>query len=405
MVGLGRPGAGLRSILERRARSESSDRADTVASFILVGGVAVYAVATFVTGQADGRFAVALVLVVAGIPLSARMFRSVDVTGSVAGVAGGLAAYWWVTPWVRRLLLGDPGTALVWWPALVIAAGALPFMMRPSAARRRVTSLLAQMVVVVGGVLVGWFPPVWVGGATLGLVLVVVWLRASGLVLVGALRARAGGVSTDFASASAPVAVNLGRESKFSEQNLTRGAAAEVATGDTLSTLPLPWRVLYSRRIPGVNADIDALVLGLPGVFLVDTKDWAGSVSLGADGEVMLNGSQERMTALLRPVAHEATQVAARLALGPQGVRPVVCFDYRMDLPEPVIEVEYGGMVMVLVLRSSLLWYLTGQPDLVWRRGNAWTRMLHGDAAQARASERFVWNLAQAAAYALPPAS
>ena len=84
-----------------------------MASFILVGGVAVYAVATFVTGQADGRFAVALVLVVAGIPLSARMFRSVDVTGSVAGVAVGLAAYGWGTPWARRLFLGDAGAALV----------------------------------------------------------------------------------------------------------------------------------------------------------------------------------------------------------------------------------------------------------------------------------------------------
>ena len=51
-----------------------------------------------------------------------------------------------------------------------------------------------------------------------------------------------------------------------------RGAEGEVATAALLARLPRRWAVLHDRAVPGSSANIDHLVIGPTGVWVVDTK-------------------------------------------------------------------------------------------------------------------------------------
>jgi hypothetical protein len=51
-----------------------------------------------------------------------------------------------------------------------------------------------------------------------------------------------------------------------------RGASGEVATAAQLARLPRRWVVLHDCAVPGSRANIDHLVIGPTGVWVVDTK-------------------------------------------------------------------------------------------------------------------------------------
>jgi hypothetical protein len=53
-----------------------------------------------------------------------------------------------------------------------------------------------------------------------------------------------------------------------------RGAAGEAATADLLTHLPRRFVVLHDRQIPGARANVDHLVIGPTGVWLVDSKSY-----------------------------------------------------------------------------------------------------------------------------------
>lgn len=64
-----------------------------------------------------------------------------------------------------------------------------------------------------------------------------------------------------------------------------RGAAGERATGRALRRLEQAgWVVLHDRAIPGLKANIDHLVVGPTGVFVIDSKRWRGRVWTDANG-------------------------------------------------------------------------------------------------------------------------
>lgn len=62
------------------------------------------------------------------------------------------------------------------------------------------------------------------------------------------------------------------------EQNLAVGAAAERATGSELAKLGPGWHVLHSRALHNTAADADHIVIGPPGIILVDTKHRTGTL-------------------------------------------------------------------------------------------------------------------------------
>ena len=106
------------------------------------------------------------------------------------------------------------------------------------------------------------------------------------------------------------------------------GAAGERSTADAIAPLASEgWRLLHDRRLPGTTANVDHIVIGPGGVWVVETKAWRGRVVVGAD-RLRRNGvPADRVYDQVWRQARAVTEVAAAI-LGPAGVeaRPVLCF-------------------------------------------------------------------------------
>jgi len=103
-----------------------------------------------------------------------------------------------------------------------------------------------------------------------------------------------------------------------------RGAAGEAATARLLATLPARFVVLHDRRVPGSRANIDHLIIGPTGVWVVDSKAYRaplrvrrGAVWAGDYRVVTSSAAWEaqRVAALLR------VHVAAVVAIHGAGLR------------------------------------------------------------------------------------
>jgi Nuclease-related domain len=102
-----------------------------------------------------------------------------------------------------------------------------------------------------------------------------------------------------------------------------QGAAGERATAMALGSLPQGWLTLDDVRWPGRRkANIDHVVIGPGGIFVIDSKNWTGAVRLH-DGGLRQNGYSRD-----KDVAAAADAALAVGGLVPEyaaQVRPVLC--------------------------------------------------------------------------------
>jgi hypothetical protein len=103
-----------------------------------------------------------------------------------------------------------------------------------------------------------------------------------------------------------------------------QGADGEEATAGALLALPPSWTVLHDLAWPGRQlANIDHIVIGPAGVFVIDTKNWSGRVMVD-DGHLRQNG-RDRSTSL-RGAADAAASVAGQVtSVRREHVRAVLC--------------------------------------------------------------------------------
>ena len=102
-----------------------------------------------------------------------------------------------------------------------------------------------------------------------------------------------------------------------------KGAEGEVAVARALEALPEGWVALHDLAWPGrERANIDHVVIGPGGVFVVDAKNWSGRIEVRDD--VLLQAGRRREPAVVS---------AAEAAIAMQGVVPpsvpcmgVLCF-------------------------------------------------------------------------------
>ena len=105
-----------------------------------------------------------------------------------------------------------------------------------------------------------------------------------------------------------------------------RGAAGERATAEVLALLPgASWTVFHDVQWPGRrNANIDHVVVGAPGVFVIDSKNWSGRVVVQA-GVLRQNGRSRELA--VAGAADSALAVSElTTAVSPDLVWPVLCF-------------------------------------------------------------------------------
>jgi hypothetical protein len=105
-----------------------------------------------------------------------------------------------------------------------------------------------------------------------------------------------------------------------------RGAKGERRTAKRLRPLTQRgWVVLHDRAIPGFPGNVDHLVIGPSGVFVIDSKFWAGRAVTVAEGVLYVGG----FAVDVRPTLWEAEQVGVALADELVGthtaVVPVIC--------------------------------------------------------------------------------
>lgn len=139
--------------------------------------------------------------------------------------------------------------------------------------------------------------------------------------------------------------------------NWRRGAAGEEETARALATLPPAFVVLHDRKIPRSPANIDHIVIGPTGVFVVETKRYSGRLTVrGSD--VFVAG--RRRTKIVEQARWEAEVVAKVLADAdePREVTPLLCI-HRAELPWRTARV--GGVA--IVSGSGLTATLTKAPE------------------------------------------
>ncbi len=111
-----------------------------------------------------------------------------------------------------------------------------------------------------------------------------------------------------------------------------KGAAGERATADALAALqPQGWVVMHDLAWPGrARANIDHVVVGPAGVFVIDTKHWSGRVEVRGD-ELRQNGRQREASV---SGAGEAGLAVTRIVSSHTGaaVTPVLCFHQEEPL-------------------------------------------------------------------------
>jgi nuclease-like protein len=102
-----------------------------------------------------------------------------------------------------------------------------------------------------------------------------------------------------------------------------RGAAGERRTARLLSQLEqYGWAVLHDLAVPASRANIDHLVIGPGGVFVIDSKQYRGRLQLDRIGRMWHSGYP--LTPALRAVSFEADQAAQVLPDPGMAVVPIV---------------------------------------------------------------------------------
>jgi hypothetical protein len=133
-----------------------------------------------------------------------------------------------------------------------------------------------------------------------------------------------------------------------------KGARGEEAVARELAFLPAAYRVFHglgrARWRPGGPGDVDHVVVGPNGVFVIETKHWSGRIAV-RDGRVLCEDREPD-----RPPLDQAREAASRLRAGLRAelgraptVRPLLCF------VEGALEGGTQGAGGVVVCRAAEL--------------------------------------------------
>ena len=174
----------------------------------------------------------------------------------------------------------------------------------------------------------------------------------------------AGESARDVAARSRAKAERLMRHAELYE----RGAEGEARTAAVLAAMPPEWVAIHDVRWPGRRfANIDHIVLGPGGIFVVDSKNWAGHVVVERSTLRQNGRSREQVVA---GCADSALAISELLGPYAAYVAPVLCL---------VREERVSGWVRDVMICSTLTlpeMLLTRPASLgADERAEVWTRL------------------------------
>jgi len=132
----------------------------------------------------------------------------------------------------------------------------------------------------------------------------------------------AGESASDAARRMREKSERLARSADLWEQ----GAAGERATADVLSGLPsTEWTVFHDLPWPGRRyANVDHVVVGPPGVFVIDSKNWSGAITV--KDQILRQNNRSREKTVVGAVESALAVSGTIHIVGPDHVHPVICF-------------------------------------------------------------------------------
>jgi len=168
-----------------------------------------------------------------------------------------------------------------------------------------------------------------------------------------ALAAQAGLAGTPATVAGLATAALVGWRLRFRPSTQARawqrGAHGERQTARLLDRLgPDGYQALHDLAMPGIPANIDHLVVGPSGVFVIDSKQWTGSVHQSADGLIWHN--HYRLDRTLATIRWQAETLGRLLGVP---VAPLVCV-HRAHIQGGGLHAQGVAIVPATRLRSAL---------------------------------------------------
>jgi hypothetical protein len=123
-----------------------------------------------------------------------------------------------------------------------------------------------------------------------------------------------------------------------------RGYEGERVVGELLEAgLSEKYHVFNDIRFPGRAANIDHIVIGPSGIFVLDTKNWRGTVAWAEDGETLLwNGVPEKK-GVAKAILSDALDVHDKLRILTNRdffIKPILVFPLAKVMPRLNTRVE-----------------------------------------------------------------
>lgn len=143
-----------------------------------------------------------------------------------------------------------------------------------------------------------------------------------------------------------------------------KGADGESRTAAALGLLGPEWTHWHDLRWPGRKlANIDHLAIGPGGIFVIDSKNWSGSLTV-KDGVLRQNGY--RREAAVAGCADSAVAVGELVPRYLDRIRPVICFVRDQEIEgwaRDVMLCSTTNLVSMLASREAVF-----GPDEIWTR-------------------------------------
>ena len=170
-----------------------------------------------------------------------------------------------------------------------------------------------------------------------------------------------------------------------------KGAEGEVAVARALEALPAGWVVLHDLAWPGrQRANVDHVVIGPGGVFVIDAKNWSGRIEVR--DSVLMQSGRRREPAVVS--AAEAALAMQRVVPPPALCMGVLCFvrdELLVGWARDVMVCSTSNLTTMLTSRAHVLSPEDVQgcvdalrPSLGWRSGRAAPPVVPKAAARAR---------------------
>lgn len=267
----GKAGASARAHTTKGLRTELAAKVTT--KHTLIGAVVVALFAASLTYQAGHNPALAVGAVAAAWTLVELALRKRGVVASLVALTVYTVMGFFVAPIyaVSRSPLYDPMSAhyflIVLGVLVVLAAHRFTNRGRPWVT----TAFTLAAILTAGPALIVVFPPIGMVAAYVAAAVVILW-RAGVRDLVADTWDRA--VDKFEARRRGEMPATASQDARWD-----KGASGEEATAEILSGLDNAWSVFHDLAVPGTNANIDHVVIGPSGVFVIDSKNYSGTIT------------------------------------------------------------------------------------------------------------------------------